>query len=1130
MRIIRAGLRRSAAGLALTAAVIPLFLLNGGPAAGQQETAPETREPGDVRAVQLTAEAIQDMLKQIQEASDLDDAAKSKLVDIYKQALQELAKAAKLAAQAAQFEKETEQAPQLLETIKAERDKPQPAARPDIPDGATLAQLEQLHGQANAELASAKEKLAKLDSEPERRMARRTEIPARVAAVKQELEELTPQLEATPSPEVAPELIQAESTLLLARKKVLEQEIDACNKELASYDASKELLAVRTSQAARQLASAQALLNAWEVVVSEARRAEAGRAAAEARRAVLRAHPALRQLAEENTKLTDSLKALGPKMDQASQELAQYTKEVDGLKAELDRLEQREKTAGGLTKALGILLRRKRAELPDIRLHRRDIRLRQSEITSVQTALIDYEEERGALVSISAKTEEILASLDPSLGRVQPAEVEGLLEKKREYLKALIDSHNSYLVKLVDLDAKESELISWIRKLKGHIDERILYTRSTHPLRAADIAGAWQALSWFISPREWAGVGGSCWSDLRAHPVTYALAVLVFVLLGLFRGRLGGLLERLGERTHSARSDRFSLTIAAFILTGLIAVFFPALCWFVGWRLWAPAEAPEFAKAIGYGLQAAAVLYLALALFRAICLPRGLADDHFHWHDEALMVVRRNLSWFMAIALPMVFVVSVLNWTDNEIWKDSLGRMAFVVELLALAALAQLILRPSGVVMKDIVSRHRGGWLDRLRHLWYLLAVVPPLGLAGAAALGYYYTAEQLERRLRSTFLLVIVLVLLYATLTRWLFVVRRRLALKKAERRRAEQAEALKAKGTPDAEAAPVTVEEPPVSLHAIGVQTRKLLQSLVVLAAVIGVWLIWKDVLPALGILEKVRLWQKTTLADLILAILIVIMTIVAARNLPGFLEIVVLQRLPLHHGVRFAITTIARYLITIIGLVIAFQAIGIGWAKVQWLAAAITVGLGFGLQEIFANFVSGLIILFERPMRVGDIVTVGDITGKVSRIRIRATTIINWDRKELIVPNKEFITGRLVNWTLSDTILRIVVPVGIAYGSDTKQARELLLKVAHDNPNVLDDPPPTAVFTGFGESSLDFQLRVFVPNYETYFQTIHDLHMAVDGAFRAAGIEIAFPQLDIRVQSVQGPLGSANKKDKS
>ena len=195
-----------------------------------------------------------------------------------------------------------------------------------------------------------------------------------------------------------------------------------------------------------------------------------------------------------------------------------------------------------------------------------------------------------------------------------------------------------------------------------------------------------------------------------------------------------------------------------------------------------------------------------------------------------------------------------------------------------------------------------------------------------------------------------------------------------------------------------------------------------------------------------------------------------------------------------------------------------IGFSWNSVQWLVAAMSVGLGFGLQEIFANFVAGIIILLERPIRVGDFVTVNETTGFVTKIQLRATMIIDYDRRELIVPNKKFITDDVINWTLSDSITRIVVPVGIAYGSDTRLAQSILLRVARDNSDVLRDPRPDVLFSSFGTSSLDFELRVHIGNREKYYSVLHQLNMAIDQEFRRQHIEIAFPQQDVHVKGVE------------
>ena len=252
-------------------------------------------------------------------------------------------------------------------------------------------------------------------------------------------------------------------------------------------------------------------------------------------------------------------------------------------------------------------------------------------------------------------------------------------------------------------------------------------------------------------------------------------------------------------------------------------------------------------------------------------------------------------------------------------------------------------------------------------------------------------------------------------------------------------------------------------------------------------------------------------------------------AAKNVPGLLELTVLKHLPLDAGARYATTALSRYLMAIVGVALAGQSLGITWASIQWLIAAMGIGLGFGLQEIFANFISGIILLFERPIRVGDIITLGDTTGVVRRIRMRATTITDWDRKEYVVPNKDLITGRLLNWTLSDQTNRIVINVGVAYRSDTVKARELLLRVANEHPLILADPAPIATFEGFGDNTLNLVLRCYLPSFDGRLPTITELHTDIDEAFRGAGIEIAFPQLDIHLRSEVAELKAVVRNSK-
>jgi len=350
--------------------------------------------------------------------------------------------------------------------------------------------------------------------------------------------------------------------------------------------------------------------------------------------------------------------------------------------------------------------------------------------------------------------------------------------------------------------------------------------------------------------------------------------------------------------------------------------------------------------------------------------------------------------------------------------------------------------------------------------------------------------------------------------------------------------------------------------------IQVQKLISISLVLVWGIGMWLIWIDVLPALKELDNYTVWsshvvenggdaaaveaetstatsllpgtatsegqgssvknsepvRQVTIRDLLLFMIITTVTWVLARSLPSAMEILFLSSLPVDRSFRFAIKAITSYLIVVIGVVLAFRSLSISWSSVQWLATALTFGLAFGLQEIFANFVAGIILMFERPMRIGDFITVDEFTGHVTKIQTRATTIINRDRKEYVIPNKDFITGRLVNWTLSDAINRIEFVVGIAYGSDVEQAKSIIYSICKKHPKVLDKPEVQVIFGEFGESSLNLTVRAFIGDVEIRPVITDSLHTLINKEFNEAGIEIAFPQRDLHVRSVDLKAGQA------
>ena len=230
--------------------------------------------------------------------------------------------------------------------------------------------------------------------------------------------------------------------------------------------------------------------------------------------------------------------------------------------------------------------------------------------------------------------------------------------------------------------------------------------------------------------------------------------------------------------------------------------------------------------------------------------------------------------------------------------------------------------------------------------------------------------------------------------------------------------------------------------------------------------------------------------------------------------------LSKAYMERGAREAIVTISGYTGMAIAILVALGVAGLEFSNFAIIAGALSVGIGFGLQNIVNNFVSGLILLFERPIKTGDWIVVGGTEGYVKRIRIRSTQIQTFDRADVIVPNSELISGQVTNWMLYDPRGRVVIPVGVAYGSDTEMVKNILLEVADKHPLVISNEPTMeakVLFMAFGESSLDFELRCYIQNIDNRLQVKSDLNFAIDAAFRKHGIEIPFPQRDIHFKNM-------------
>nr|WP_157858201.1 mechanosensitive ion channel domain-containing protein [Pelodictyon luteolum] len=273
-----------------------------------------------------------------------------------------------------------------------------------------------------------------------------------------------------------------------------------------------------------------------------------------------------------------------------------------------------------------------------------------------------------------------------------------------------------------------------------------------------------------------------------------------------------------------------------------------------------------------------------------------------------------------------------------------------------------------------------------------------------------------------------------------------------------------------------------------------------------------------------------SEVSLLKIITILIALALIVMAARYLKRLLVQRLLVEKVHDEGARFALGTITQYLVVIFGVLIVLQSAGINLSSLTVLSGTIGIGIGFGLQNIANNFFSGIIILLERPVKVGDRIQVGDVNGDVVRIAIRSTTILTNDNINIIIPNSEFVSNQVINWSHNDRNLRVSVPVGVSYSSDPEEVRSILLQVATDHPDILGSPAADVIFSGFGGSSLDFVLRVWT---STRIQTPRilqsEINFRIFEAFGRNGIEIPFPQTDIHLRSASVPLFSEQPERK-
>jgi potassium efflux system protein len=1084
----------------------------------------------------VSQETLQANIQEAESSSELDEATRKKLVELYQSALAYLEQAGSHDSAAREFRKARESASAMASAIREELDKQQSGENitTGVTDKTPLAEVSQILLKEKANLAAVDAVLSDLQerllSESDRpNLARK-----RLTAAKQRMDKIAVELRQLATADTSPRLIEAQQWSLQSESKALGAEIKMLDQELLSAPMRLELLEAQRDKATSSVKRMRTRIQLLETLLSARRIAEAQKARTAAVKTELESrgkHPLVQKIAQKNAMLSEELGSLATSIEQASADDDATNRLAEQIGNEFRTTRQKVELAG-LNQALGQVLYEQQRELPNPGTFRKQTRERERMITAAGLRLIQYEEDREELGSVADYVNSLTAGLAPEEVRNIRGELEQLASNRKTLLSQAITLNQAYLRALGEVEFSQRQLFNTVNDYDSFISENLLWIRSA---KAPDMSTLREIPGQFmqlLSPRQWMETADLLGSRATQSPFSFLLPMAIAGIILLRSGKFRELLRATGNQVGKPRNDKFLYTFQALLLTLLLATPWPLILGVSGWQLGEALDATDLAKALSHALLWVAPALFYLQIFRILCTPGGLAEAHFRWPEQSLTMLRRQLVRLIFTLLPAV-LLAVLTLNLNALPTGAgIERLAFVLVLATLALFFYRLFSPGQGALQYYMARKPTSLFTRLRYLWLVMSLTVPVALAVLAVAGYHYTAGILTGSLIKTMWLILMLVIVHQMVVRWLLLTRRRLAFKAAVERREAARSAAQARETavPGAEGIADTVEEPVIDLVALSDESRKLLNMAIVLVGIIGVWIIWSDILPALAYLDKITLWHHIivtngesqqiplTLADALLACITAIGTVIAARRFPALLEIVLLQVIHMSPGGRYTATTLSRYFIAGAGTLLVVSMLGGSWGQVQWLIAALGVGIGFGLQEIVANFISGLIILFERPIRVGDYVSVGDTDGHVTRIQIRATTIQTRDRKELLVPNKEFITGRLLNWSLSDQVTRIVIAVGVAYGSDVDHAMALITEAAKENPHVLPEPPPFTAFEGFGDNSLNLNLRCFINSVEYRLPTISELHQAINRKLNAAGIIIAFPQRDVHLDTTR------------
>lgn len=745
-------------------------------------------------------------------------------------------------------------------------------------------------------------------------------------------------------------------------------------------------------------------------------------------------------------------------------------------------------------------------------------------ISNVRVNLFEYSQQRDELYNIDDYVRNLTHNLEEPLTNEENSALNNILKERQKLLDEIIRSLNSQLNLSITIENNQRQALAIGDALQRKLQQQSFWVNSNNPIDFAWLK-AFPALAFAEIGvlTDYVGIENAQ-PNLLSTVLFTSIFLLIALLINWKKSAIKDRLASLASRVNTLTNDSHWLTPEAMFWTVLLAL--PSTLMFftaynaIGFLFF------NDPIAIGRWGVRVTLYWWFFATVLSLLRPNGLAFRHFGMPQESNRIFQRIIK--QSIWIVGLLLVSSIPSQIDEIGylNDAIGQVMSIIAL----ALCLFVVRPllNRAIREYQKAKKEEGATNTsisLFRLLRLILVIVPISLIILIILGYYYTAVYLITHLLNSYFVILLWVFGRYFAYRFVAISARRLAYRRLQDKRRKLREQVLENGTKEDEA---------IKLSVVNQQIYRVTDLIGWVVLFASLYVIWSDLISVAYYLDGVILWESNegnqvesvTLLNLMRASLYVVITYVLIKNIAGILEVTVFSKMPLSKGTPQTIITMLTYIIVTFGSVSAFSALGISWTKIQWIFTALSVGLGFGVREIFGSFVSGSILLFERPIRVGDKVTVGQYTGIITKIRLRSTTLLNSDHMEVVLPNQAFVTDRFINWTLNNTITRLQIFFKVSYDTDLDLMQRLLLQAVNEAPKVLSEPKVEINMLHFGDNALEHELVVFVGELGDRIETMNFLQYRINQLFRENGIRFALNQLDVHLHSEDNQAAQAVK----